>query len=83
MLVKKRIGIRRVFLNAFSQLHFLFLPLFLFKWLQVSNEKFPSCYFKYHRKSDFDSSCLQECDARRGLRRKAEALCPRGGVQSG
>lgn len=31
----------------------------------VSEEKFPSFYFKYHRKSNFDSSRLHGCDARR------------------
>lgn len=46
---------------------------FLFKRLLVSNEKFPSFYFKYHRKSDFDSSCLHGCDARRGVWKKAKA----------
>lgn len=31
----------------------------------VSEKKFPSFYFKYHRKSDFDSTCLHRCDAGR------------------
>lgn len=37
-------------------------------------QKFPSFYFKCYRKSDFDSSCLDECDPGRGMRRRAKAL---------
>lgn len=61
------------------------LSQFLFKVLiLVSEEKFPSFYFKYHRKSNFDSSRLHGCDARRRDKEASKgSLCLCGGVQSG